>query len=118
MGVLMVTSAGMQIEQASAEDPIRGDGVLSPIAIMSGRTAIYAALALLAMAAVAFTPARFVDYAIRPRPAKFYPMLCVGTVVLVGSLMLVYLPGIARGKAVPARKFARQDYFHLPDSIF
>ncbi len=28
------------------------------------------------------------------------------------------LPGIARGKAVPATKFARQNYFHLPDSIF
>ncbi len=28
------------------------------------------------------------------------------------------LPGIARGKAVPASKFARQDFFHLPDSIF
>jgi len=28
------------------------------------------------------------------------------------------LPGIARGKAVPASKFIRQDYFHLPDSIF
>jgi len=28
------------------------------------------------------------------------------------------LPGIARGKAVPAAKFARQEFFHLPDSIF
>lgn len=28
------------------------------------------------------------------------------------------LPGIARGKAVPARKFVRQDRFHLPDSIY
>ena len=28
------------------------------------------------------------------------------------------LPGIARGKAVPATKFARQESFHLPDSIF
>jgi glutamine synthetase len=28
------------------------------------------------------------------------------------------LPGIARGKAVPAAKFARQPYFHLPESIF
>ena len=28
------------------------------------------------------------------------------------------LPGIARGKAVPAAKFARQSYFHLPESIF
>ncbi|WP_204113958.1 glutamine synthetase family protein [Shimia biformata] len=28
------------------------------------------------------------------------------------------LPGIARGKAVPAKKFERQAHFHLPDSIF
>ncbi|MHA6262694.1 glutamine synthetase family protein [Arenibacterium sp. CAU 1754] len=28
------------------------------------------------------------------------------------------LPGIARGKAVPASKFMRQTSFHLPDSIF
>ncbi|WP_101065980.1 glutamine synthetase family protein [Roseovarius salinarum] len=28
------------------------------------------------------------------------------------------LPGIARGKAMPASKFARQGHFHLPDSIF
>ena len=28
------------------------------------------------------------------------------------------LPGIARGKAVPASKFQRQSSFHLPDSIF
>lgn len=28
------------------------------------------------------------------------------------------LPGIARGKAVPASKFARQEFFHLPDSVF
>ena len=28
------------------------------------------------------------------------------------------LPGIARGKAVPAGKFDKQEYFHLPDSIF
>jgi len=28
------------------------------------------------------------------------------------------LPGIARGKAVPASKFEKQAYFHLPDSIY
>ncbi|MEX0339685.1 MAG: glutamine synthetase family protein [Arenibacterium sp.] len=28
------------------------------------------------------------------------------------------LPGIARGKAVPAAKFSKQGSFHLPDSIF
>ncbi|SIT82368.1 glutamine synthetase family protein [Pontibaca methylaminivorans] len=28
------------------------------------------------------------------------------------------MPGIARGKAMPAGKFMRQEYFHLPDSLF
>ena len=28
------------------------------------------------------------------------------------------LAGIARGKAMPASKFARQSHFYLPDSIF
>jgi glutamine synthetase len=28
------------------------------------------------------------------------------------------LPGVARGKAVPATKFARQNHFYLPNSIF
>lgn len=32
--------------------------------------------------------------------------------------MIADLPGIARGKAVPATKFARQSAFFLPDSIF
>ena len=28
------------------------------------------------------------------------------------------LPGVARGKAVPASKFAKQNHFYLPNSIF
>lgn len=32
--------------------------------------------------------------------------------------LLADLPGIARGKAVPAAKFARQPQFYLPESIF
>ena len=28
------------------------------------------------------------------------------------------LPGVARGKAVPASKFAKQSHFYLPNSIF
>lgn len=108
----MVTSAGMQIAPASADQPIRGDGGLSPIAIMSGRTGIYAALALLAMGATAFMPARFVNSAIKPRPDKFYMMLCIGTVVLVGSLLLVYLPGIAREKNFSSR------WIEIPAPVF
>ncbi|MFI4872238.1 MAG: FtsW/RodA/SpoVE family cell cycle protein [Phycisphaerales bacterium JB061] len=112
LGVLMVTSAGMQIAPASADQPIRGDGGLSPIAIMSGRTGIYAALALFAMGAAAFMPARFVNSAIKPRPDKFYMMLCIGTAVLVGSLLLVYLPGIAREKNFSSR------WIEIPAPVF
>ena len=32
--------------------------------------------------------------------------------------VLADLPGIARGKAVPAAKFAKQNSFYLPESIF
>ena len=32
--------------------------------------------------------------------------------------MIADLPGIARGKAVPASKWERMQKFHLPDSIF
>lgn len=32
--------------------------------------------------------------------------------------MVPDLPGIARGKAVPASKFARQSHFYLPNSIY
>jgi len=35
-----------------------------------------------------------------------------------GECIISDLPGIARGKAVPAGKFRRQKNFHLPDSIF
>ena len=103
LGVLMVTSAGMQIEQASAEQPIQGDGGLSPIAILSGRIGIYAALAIGAMAVAAFAPASIVDRVIRPRPHRFYQILGIGALVLVGSLLLVYLPGIAREKNFSSR---------------
>jgi len=32
--------------------------------------------------------------------------------------MISDLPGIARGKAVPAGKWEKQTQFHLPESIF
>ena len=50
-----------------------------------------------------------------PRAAQFY---LDGKRLDEVECIISDLPGIARGKAVPASKFDRQDYFHLPDSIF
>jgi len=50
-----------------------------------------------------------------PEPAKTY---LEGKRLDEVECVVADLPGIARGKAVPAAKFARQEYFHLPDSIF
>ncbi|UYV38904.1 glutamine synthetase family protein [Rhodobacteraceae bacterium D3-12] len=50
-----------------------------------------------------------------PQPAKDY---LEGRRLDEVECIISDLPGIARGKAVPASKFARQDYFHLPDSVF
>ncbi|PHQ81174.1 MAG: hypothetical protein COB69_04725, partial [Phycisphaera sp.] len=112
LGVLMVTSAGMQIDQASAEQPILVDGGLSPIAIMSGRTGMYAALAIGVMGAMAFVPQRLVERAIKPRPGRFYLMLGVGAAALLGLLLLVYLPGIAREKNFSSR------WIEIPAPVF
>jgi len=108
----MVTSAGMQIDQASAEQPILVDGGLSPIAIMSGRTGMYAALAIGVMGAMAFVPQRLVERAIKPRPGRFYLMLGVGAAALLGLLLLVYLPGIAREKNFSSR------WIEIPAPVF
>ncbi|MCC1493689.1 glutamine synthetase family protein [Cognatishimia sp. F0-27] len=50
-----------------------------------------------------------------PEPARLY---LEGRRLDEVECIVADLPGIARGKAVPASKFARQGYFHLPDSIF
>ncbi|HED54774.1 MAG TPA: hypothetical protein ENJ00_11325 [Phycisphaerales bacterium] len=96
IGVLMVTSAGMEIVPATAEAPIRGDGGLSPVTIISGRIGVYAALALLAMAATAFAPKRLIERFTAPNPEHWWRVLVIATAVMIGMLLLVYIPGISR----------------------
>ena len=50
-----------------------------------------------------------------PEPAQLY---LAGKRLDEVECVVSDLPGIARGKAVPASKFARQSHFHLPDSIY
>lgn len=103
MGVLMVTSAGMEIEPATAEIPIQGDGGITPVTILSGRIGIYAALALAAMAATAFMPARLVDRALRPSPGRGWVVLGLGVGAMLALLLLVYVPGISRNRNFSSR---------------
>ena len=50
-----------------------------------------------------------------PEPAQTY---LEGKRLDEVECIIADIPGIARGKAVPASKFARQNQFHLPASIF
>lgn len=103
LGVLMVTSAGMEIEPATAETPIQGGEGLAPVAILSGRIGIYMALALAAMACTAFMPAPVVDRLLRPSPKRFWPMLALGMGFMLAVLLLVYVPGISRSRNFSSR---------------
>lgn len=103
MGVLMVTSAGMEIAPASAESPVQGGEGLAPVAILSGRIGIYMALALAAMAITAFMPAPIVDRALRPSPRRVWPMLAFGVGFMLVLLLLVYVPGIQRNRNFSSR---------------
>lgn len=103
MGVLMVTSAGMEIAPASAEAPVRGGEGLAPVAILSGRIGIYMALALAAMAITAFMPAPIVDRALTPSPRRVWPMLAFGVGFMLALLLLVYVPGIQRNRNFSSR---------------
>lgn len=103
VGVLMVTSAGMSIEPASAETPVRGGEGLAPVAILSGRIGIYMALALGMMSVVAFMPGRAVDHLLSPSPRRFWPMLALGVTLMLVVLLLVYVPGISRSRNASSR---------------
>ncbi len=103
MGVLMVTSAGMEIEPASAETPVQGGAGLAPVAILSGRIGIYMALALAAMAMAAFMPARIVDRALTPSARRVWPILAFGVGFMLVMLLLVYVPGISRNRNFSSR---------------
>lgn len=103
LGVLMVTSAGMEIEPATAETPIQGDGGITPVTMLSGRIGIYAALAIGAMGVMAFLPAPLVDRALRPSPRRAWLMLGVGIASMLALLLLVYVPGISRNRNFSSR---------------
>jgi len=103
VGVLMVTSAGMVIEPATADAPVQGDGGLTPVTMLSGRVGIYMALAMLAMACTAFMPARLTNVLLTPSPRRVWPLLAFGVGMMLVVLLLVYVPGISRNRNFSSR---------------
>ncbi|MEO1715574.1 MAG: FtsW/RodA/SpoVE family cell cycle protein [Planctomycetota bacterium] len=96
LGVVMVHSAGMAIEPATVESPVASTDGLTITGILGGRDGLFATLAIAAMAAGWLVPTRWTDRLATPRPEWAVRTAVAGVVVLVGVLLLVYLPGLSR----------------------
>lgn len=110
LGVVMVSSAGMRIVQASAEQPIASNEGLRLTAILGGRDGIFAGLALLALVAAWGAPHTLIDRLSRPRRELLVPVAALGVVALVVVLTLVYIPSLSRERNASHRWIE----LHLP----
>ena len=106
IGVVMVNSADMAVRSVSGEQPVAGSLTLA--SLLTSRSAIYMMLACIALTGAAFLPIRRlaawaespttggmpVD---APRAAwRTYAGLAVGTLALLVTCAMVYLPGLQR----------------------
>jgi cell division protein FtsW len=105
IGVVMVQSAGMQVRPLeTGADPTAAAAVsgVSAKSLLTSKTSLYLVLAVGAMAFASRLPIRrFADRLERVvwfKPGGDHGMLLLGTLMLVGLLALVYVPGIARVK--------------------
>ncbi len=96
LGVVMVHSAGMSIEPATVEVPVAPTDGLTTGGILGGRDGLFAAFAIAAMALGWLVPTRLTERLGTPRPDRLVPVACVGVSVLLGLLLLVYIPGLSR----------------------
>ncbi|MEO1584951.1 MAG: FtsW/RodA/SpoVE family cell cycle protein [Planctomycetota bacterium] len=96
LGVVMVHSAGMRIEPASAETPVAATDGLTIAGLLGGRDGIFAALAIIAMAAGWLIPDRVVASLSSPRPDLLVRVGGIGLGGLLVMLLLVYVPGLSR----------------------
>ena len=116
IGVVMVNSAGIAIEpvglDAAPDEAIAADPVTLE-AILTSRSAMYAAVAIGAMLVAAFLPVSTLARRLTPRPEPKNPLespqeaigrardtaragLVFGTAVLLFLLLTVYVPGLER----------------------
>lgn len=105
LGVVMVHSAGMSIEAATVEAPVAPTDGLTVGGILGGRDGLFAALAIGAMAAGWLLPMSIADRLGTPKPEWVRLVAIVGAMMLVGLLLLVYLPGLTRGETKGAERW-------------
>jgi len=105
LGVVMVQSAGMQVRPLQADmDPAASAAVsgVSAESLLTSRTSIYLLIAVGAMAIASRLPIRRfsdrLDRVVWFKPGGDLGVLVIGSLMLVGLLSLVYVPGLARVK--------------------
>lgn len=110
IGVVMVQSAGMSVRPLATDaDPTAAAAVsgVSIKSLLTSRTSLYLLIAVCAMAIATRLPVRRVadrlERVVWFRPGGDMGILIIGSLMLVGLLLLVYVPGIARVKNGSAR---------------
>lgn len=104
IGVVMVNSAGLTVspvpEGVAGSDAVSSEPALGTADVITSRSSVYTAIALLAMALAAALPVgKLADRLIPPTHSPvgyLYALLVFGVIVLGGLLLLVYVPGLRR----------------------
>ena len=101
VGVVMVQSAGMQVAGLGAEGGagVAGDGVTAK-SLLTSRSALYLVMAIGAMVVASRLPIRKIagrlDRVVWFKPGGDLGVLIIGSVLLIGLVVTVYVPGLAR----------------------
>jgi len=103
IGVVMVQSAGMSVRPLAPDaDPTAAAAVsgVSIKSLLTSRTSLYLLLSVIAMGIATRLPVRRVanrlERVVWFRPGGDMGVLIIGSLMLIGMLLLVYVPGIAR----------------------
>lgn len=117
IGVVMVQSAGMSVRPLAPDaDPTAAAAVsgVSIKSLLTSRTSLYLVIAVAAMAIATRLPVRRVADRLQRvvwfKPGGDMGVLVIGSLMLIGMLGLVYVPGIARVENGSARWIT----LHLP----
>ncbi len=110
IGVVMVQSAGMSVRPLATDaDPTAAAAVsgVSIKSLLTSRTSLYLLISVIAMGIATRLPIRRIanrlERVVWFRPGGDMGVLVIASLMLIGMLLLVYVPGIARVKNGSAR---------------